>query len=597
MSTTLTMEQSDSSSPQPPRRKKLIWAVGVVVFLVLLFGSNFYIARHRDVYVANGFAQPVTAIVADHGSVTVPPGGLSLLSLPEGRHRVVFRGGLEDKTDIEIHGSFLGRWLDKPAFVINPGGAAMLVWEETAPGTAGVQNAAESFRFHYGEVFVSYPNVDYLFQEFPPSLRAQGAAANKTRIDLVKVEPMALFFGYLNRGRFDEALKLAEWDLRLRPATNQLINAYLAIARQQKRESQAAEFLRKGLSRRPVDMAWHRAYQELFAEGMDVDKIALEYDALLAGEPTNSALLYLRGRLCTSEDEALGYLERAVACDPQNAFAHNALGFRSATGGDWANARARFARARELMPADPGFSEYLFEARLALGEYAALEAELRAAVKPGRLDVRLHQKLCDVLVAQQKTDEAKQLFSEFERASRARFQERAQDSIDSVRFHLLYLTGDFAGLEQAAALNRSSNQEWIFQALLESGRLDDAEKVLPQSSADLDGPWLTLAMSVAWERAGNPTKAGEWRQKAAAQMNQGRKEWRRVAVALQSGNPTSMQEYRTLPLPFQSKSLLLIAQAQRFPAQRAELLPLARSLNVVRTFPYHLIRSAGDKLK
>src|SRR5213075_2150703 len=142
--------------------------------------------------------------------------------------------------------------------------------------------------------------------------------------------------------------------------------------------SRVENYLRPGLTNRPVRVGWHRAYQSLRKDRKRDGHLALEYDAMLQADPTNSSLLYLRGRVSPDHAEARRFLERARALDPQNAFPIYALGYEEINAGNWSGGRDLFARAVELRPNEALFRNYLRLSRVALGEFAALEQEDRA---------------------------------------------------------------------------------------------------------------------------------------------------------------------------------------------------------------------------
>jgi tetratricopeptide (TPR) repeat protein len=585
-------------SSLPPRIvpwKRIIgWSAAGGMVLILLLGSNLYIAGHRQVFVVNGFAQPVTVSPPSGRSFTVPAGTFDIMALPEGNHRITCRGAVTQAVDVAIRGSFFGRWFDKTAFVLNPGGAALVYWERaTYSAKANAQAdrpSAADVRFWYGEPFTTFHDIDYAFEPFPENIRTKVSKETKTRIDLLRVQPMAVFVSLLAQRSYEEALRLAEWDLRLQPRTNALLLGYAGLAKMQNSGARAVAFLREGLARRPVDIAWHRTYQELLSDAPDDRPLAAEYDAYLRAEPTNSSLLYLRGRISVDAKEAESCFRRAIAADPNNGYAHNGLGFQRFTLGDWAGARREIGCACELRPEEESFAQTLTEIRLALGEFDSLEGSLRAYLERSPLDQYAVMKLSDVLVAQGKNEEARQWVTAYEREAVARFKREAAQQIMPVRRNLHYAVGDFAALEKTAGGDSSlPARQALFQALIETGRVAEAVKVFPINDPQAADPWRLLIVSIAWQRAGAAPQAAAWRDRAAELFARSRREWRPVAGILRRTQPPPLTELIELPLTPKPKAILLVALAQRFPAQSAELLAKARLFNVDRSFPYWLI--------
>lgn len=590
------------ASALPPRvrpwGKILGWSTAAFLALVGVIGSNVYIAGHRTVYLVNGLAAPVTVSAPGQGTASVGAGEFTSMSLAEGRHQISFEGPMKETVEVTIHGSFFERWFGKTAFVLNPSGAAIVIWEKTVYSRHADPNTEPDFRLHYGETFHTFPGIDLAFEPFPKTVRTKSSSETRTRIDLLRVEPVGVFVGLLGRRDYGEALRLAEWHLRLQPETNALLTAYASLAKSQKRVSQATAVLRGGLARRPVDIAWHRAYQELLADEPDADKIVQEYDALLRAEPNSSALLYLRGRLSLDQREADSFFARALTADPNNAYAHNAVGFRKSTLGDWAGARKDIGRARELRPEEPGFSELLREARLASGEFTALEQELQAHLTANPMDQQACLFLCDVFAAQGKKEQALRLVTDYERAVRARFPQDGAEPIRTVRRHLLYTINDFTGLEKYCAKDSTPEGRWsLFRALIEMDRVSEAVKLFPLNDPSIKDPWHYLATSIAWQQAGDPQQAAAWRSRAVELLAAGRREFRPVALIVRSSTPTPIAQLMDLAIAPKAKALLFVEEAQRFPAQSAELLAKARLFNIGRDYPFHLLQRVCDGKK
>jgi len=133
-------------------------------------------------------------------------------------------------------------------------------------------------------------------------------------------------------------------------------------------------------------MEWHRAYQRLHEKPDDLPKLAAEYDGMLKAEPTNSALLYLCGRISADRSKSRALFQQALEADPKNPYGHFGLGYDRMAAGDWPAARNYFARAVELSPDEPYFLQSLLIMRLALGEVKAVEQETRELLRKNPLD-------------------------------------------------------------------------------------------------------------------------------------------------------------------------------------------------------------------
>jgi len=108
-----------AASALPPRRVRL-WptfaaaaaiAGGVIMALVAVFGSNYYISQHRSLHLVNGLNQAVSVNVAGRGSVTVGRQGWRELELPEGAYRATVRGAVTQTVDFVVAAHYFDRWL------------------------------------------------------------------------------------------------------------------------------------------------------------------------------------------------------------------------------------------------------------------------------------------------------------------------------------------------------------------------------------------------------------------------------------------------------------------------------------------------------
>jgi tetratricopeptide (TPR) repeat protein len=95
------------------------------------------------------------------------------------------------------------------------------------------------------------------------------------------------------------------------------------------------------------------------------DKAEEEFDKVLADDPKNSMALNYLGYMLADRgmrlDEALGYLRRAVALDPQNSAYRDSLGWVYYKTGEYALAEENLRRASERLNNDPSIHDHLGE--------------------------------------------------------------------------------------------------------------------------------------------------------------------------------------------------------------------------------------------
>jgi len=568
--------------------------VGIIVALGLLAAIvwNEYVRRHRTLRVLNALPQPAVVEIQGVGQVQAHT-GVSEITLPEGRYHARIRGSASEELDFEIRTGFLDRWATDPVWVINVGGAAILT---KTVATYSREAPPPSFTFHFGRTFEFFPEITHPFRPLPESIRMKSHESRTlTQLEVHPGEPIEVFQHLLEHGGAYEALRLAEVCLRARPDDYDMLHAYLRAAQRRQRIDQAAQFLRPRLAERPVVIEWHRAYQDLGRNRAQETRLAAEYDAMLAAEPGNSALLYLRGRVSTTEDEGERFFARSSAADPTNAYPFYAQGYSRMVHGQWAEARALLQKAVALRPKDPTFVHYLRVTRSALGDYDGLEQELRQELQPDPARFSVALDLCEVLAAAGKTNELTQAVNAYERACLARYQNESRELTKFFRRLVLYMTGDFAGLEAHTVGDNTPGARLArFQALIEQGRIDEALKSRPPPSDEVpsEAAHNGLIMVLAWTAQGYPSKASEWIEQSAKAMEAAHSDWERTLALLRRPGPPTDAELNELTLPPASKAVLLALLGQRYPGRRAELFAAARQFNVEREFPYHLVRRA-----
>lgn len=582
--------------PQVTRRG-LAW-IGVIVALVLLgfIVRNEYVRRHRTLHIVNALSQPATVEIRGVERVQARR-GTTELTLPEGHHHASISGVAPEELDFELRTGFFDRWFNDPVWVLNVGGAAVLT---LTSATYSRNSPPPSFSFRFGQTFEFFPDISHAFTSLPESVRMKSHESRTlTQLEVHSGKPLGVFQYFESRGQWPEALRLAEVTLRFQPDDAGMLHSYVTLAGNHRLASRAEEFLRPGLRNRPVQIEWHRAYQGLKQDRERESRLAAEYDALLKSEPDSSALLYLRGRVSPTRDESRRYFERSAAADPKNAYPVYAQGFDRIGVGDWGGARGFLQKAAALRPDDATFAHYLTQTRFALGEYDALEQELRDQLKRNPTDIAAALQLCDVLVAVGKTNEAAQMVATFENAARVQLGNGAADISKHVRRRLLYATGDFVGLERHATRDMSpAGQFACFQALIEQGRVADALKTRainpsgPEEEKWFDG----MLVALAWRVERNAAEAEQWQERALKSLETGSADWARAADLLRSAHPPAQSELDEIAVPAGSKAVLLATLAHRHPARRAEFSVAARQFNVGRAFPYYLIQRATSTI-
>ena len=568
--------------PMKFSRRKII-GLGIAAAAALLGGIayNLHIAGNRTLQMVTGLPSPVTVSIDGGAPVTLSQPYPVPVPISEGRHRVSLTGAMTDEFDIDLESGFFQRFFTSPVFVLNPGGARLLVYETTVYSKTPDDKGARTHRYAYGEQYSFYPDVAYCFMPFPPSITidSNSSSVKRSRIGTFDGRVSDAVFELNMQNQLDEAFNLAEWRLRLCPDDTRTLDAYAYMGMEKNTAARALEFLKEGCKRRPVEIPWHEKYQRLRAQDPELEQ---EYDALLKNDPDNAALLYLRALLEPDDAIADAQFERSIEKDPKNPWPHYALGHHDMSGGEWDKAKAHLSRACELAPDNPDYKDMLHEIRLALGEYAGLEKELREQLQSDPYNLDLNRRLCDVLLAQGQQEQARALAAAF--GAKLQTEPDSLGLSESLNEYVLYACGDFARLEQAAA----PGTDLQFQALFEQGKLKELAEQYPLK-ANSDAFWCML-MSAGWSAQNDEDRAKIWREKAIELFGKGNRDAFRIAAVLRSDEPSPVAGVSCLHLPPKQTALVYAILAQRFPEKSAEYKALGRRLNIDYGFPYHFLK-------
>ena len=589
-----------SRGPQPAAGPRVTWRglaiLGILLGVVALSFviSNEYIRRHRMLHIVSGFKEPALVEVRGVGTVRTSRNAVEL-PLKEGRYHAVISGPVKQELDFEIKAGYWSRWFDDPVWVLNVGGSALL---EMQFATYAKDPPPVAYSFHFGQPFEHFTRVTHPFRELPGTVQLKsGERRELIGLDLFRREPAAIFYYFEQKRNLPEALRLAEWRLRMQPDDEAMLGMYVSAAQANRQLDRAEKFLVAGLTNRPIVIQWHRLYQNLHRDHAHQAQLAVEYDRQIKTEFTNSALLYLRGRVSEERADSREWFQRACEADAKNAFPVFALGFDHASVANWAAARPLFARACALRPQQPEFAEALANTRLALGEFAALEQELRAQLAGEEFNYAAARRLCDVLVAQGRNADAAAEVRKFQSRAMAHSRETTREPNLELTRHLLYVTGDFDKLAQISATDSSPEGKFAyFTALLELGRPAEAAVILSLESDTVNNPFVFLNAAIACRLAGDAAAAGRWQTRAVALMNANSGDLMRAASALSKPTPPSHDELDEIAIGTELKASVLTALAQMHPDHRAEFAKLARALNVNLAFPHHLLeRGTAEK--
>jgi len=573
-------------SQQYSSGQKTLAFIGLVTFLIVVgLGTNtIYLGQHRTLHLLSGLDQPVQVQIDNRTPVTVA--SHERVTVPEGTHRVSVTGPITAQYEVRMDSPFWSRLFRNPVWIVNFGGTAALVQLQyhyaVNPIPPGVTILS-------GQTVVSLPHVDYPFVDPPNSLdlSSNNQVLTKSGLMTAPVDPESLASKISN---LDQALTYLEAFLPTRPQDGMLFYAYQARVKKEHAIPRGEAYLKAGLDRRPIEMNWHRTYQNFLEEaGRNAELIAL-YDAAIAKEPGNGTLLYLRARIEGDPEQSSAILERAKTADPASPWPWYSLGYRSMSRGDWPAAVAEYRQAQQRGFDKEMLRSGLHTAMLANGEGDAVIAERRAELQAQPTNGTTLALLLDALIVQGQIEAAKQELAAWKGRNPAGTSADLAAGQDLLQQLLDYEIGDFAALEQRLASATEPNVQTLRAAMwLAIGKPERLASDSALQTAHFNGEWDLLALSVAFHAAGNEAEANAWRTKACEQLSKHTHTEQQAAQWLSSDDTPEFRVIEQAVLDPNQKMILLCALAQKFPQLHDQCAALARKLTVNRTPPYHLV--------
>ncbi|HVR87126.1 MAG TPA: hypothetical protein VMU54_22565 [Planctomycetota bacterium] len=585
-----------SPAPKPAGKTRQRILLGILGALVLggFLLIDWFNSTHRTLHVINGYGIPLEVRLPGLPELSVSPLMERSIELPEGSYTAQVTGPLSAEIPFAISSHLLIRLFDERTFVLNPGGMGLLVREETIYSSDRSDHSSDipPFSIHYGKPFEIFKDIDYAFSSFPREIKMDtSGTVHKRRVGLVTMPVPRLVHALLESNRGPEALSLAEWAIDGHSSKADVVSAYAEAAANPAYRERIVGALKSRLGRRPVEIALHRAYQNLLRESPE-HTLEPEYEAALAADPGNSALLYLRGRVVSGIASSLGYFDRAVLADPDNAFAHAAVAHCRCAQGKWTEALAPALRACELDPGNAGFQDLLEDIRISLRQFDVLEKDLRArCARTGWGPSASLTSLINLLAFRKDTEGALKLCEDLRHPPPGIDIQARQALATELRCRAFYAAGDLAALAlEVGKAQKDRSTFFRFALLIEQGRLEEADAL-----ADKEAPaaFETLDRSIAWFLKGNEPRARELRHQAAELLQKrGHREMQTAGSLLLSDPSLDMPAVANLDLPPSSKAIILTALAQAHPESAPDLIRGAQALNTGWVFPRFLLERA-----
>lgn len=562
--------------------------IGQVLLLVSLglAAQNDHIRQNRTLHIVSGLGQPVTVQVDDLPPIQVH--ARETVTIPEGRHRIVVSGPVSLTQEIALHSGFFDRFFKSPVWVVNLFGSAALVQTDYYYA----ENPRPSTETNYaGKRFVALPHVDYPFQVPPDEIQVAGKQQlHKVCLGVQPPNPMSTILAIENPG---EALQTAEAIITCHPEDALLLETYTQVVIRYTATQRGEQFLRTRLDRRPVEVAWHRAFQILLDNDGRADDLEAFYDAAFESEPNDGRLAYLRARIEMDPQKAAELFKRAQANAPDSPWPWYADAFASMCRGNWPQVRTDLEEALER-GLEPLYAErLLFLSRLATGESDEIVKECLAELEANPFALQTSFKLLEARACLGEYEVARRDWEDWKDGA-AQYLEipQAAEAVDLLEAAVLYQLADFDSLGHLLGrLDNKQRTSFQFEMLLAQGHSDAivADASLMRLVESDREAWEGLKLAVALHESQDASAAAEWSARSREKLAVGDRFSRRAARFLSLPSAPEPDELEQLELPLNQKLVLLCVLAQRYPGIKSDLQPLVRRLNISRMPPYHLV--------
>jgi tetratricopeptide (TPR) repeat protein len=346
---------------------------GVAVLLAIVIGFavwSYTASRSHQLFFVNGLDQPYE-VQWDGQTLKLGRNGVLPIEVAEGEHALAAPDCGLNPVSISIEANPLTRPFASPVFVVNPDQVAPVVWESTEYTDLPAREE-DSYNWElFVGLFHKVKSVNYPFEPFPDTIRAEeGTRTTRTRVGVARDLSFAdVYVTLVSAGDETKAQEYLKRRVDLDPENAELLSWFTSLVP----EEECLGLLRPKLTKRPVLIEVHRAYQHLMENSRPDHDLAGEYAKYLAAEPDNTALKYLLARARPMpRAECLRLHREACEGEPPCAYAYNALALHHLTQGRPSEALPLATRACELLPGNAAFIKSRRMAHKATGSWTAV---------------------------------------------------------------------------------------------------------------------------------------------------------------------------------------------------------------------------------
>lgn len=560
--------------------------VGGIGYLGLAAARGF----SRDVYLVNSLGREYTVKINDI-SHRLAARSTRRISVAEGNIRVEIADappGVEPRT-VTLRTPFFSRPFDSRTFVINPDEAGLLRVVRSYYGAdKNTLPEPELLSAVAGECLASFPDLDLVFDPFPTSIKADKRSdiISRTRLEVAAIEQPAMenyaLLAAIPKAGSEKVTHAVRRHLQLEPQRDDLLD----IASNVISADELVQLLRPRLGDRPVLVELHREYQSAMSKLGRDEEMEKDYAKLLAAEPGDSALMYLAGRAAGNPyDSKALYLKAANSGNPPIQVFYS-LAYLARANGEHAEAAAWAARLSAGAGDNRVLRLYARETMMVAGEWRKV-IEMAKQDRNGELPHRLSA-LSDEATANLMLGdpvEANLLLSQGRAILRSYGGQEYEHWFRRQQAEHDYMLGNIASLIPWLKGDKSSS------ALVTAALIEKDVVAADRELGDSVSPDAHLLVYILAKTKGQSELARKHWNLAAEAFSKGRRDHRMAAKILR-GDRSDLELLMVDSLDGSEKCLLLTALALEDRSLAPKVVPLARRLNSLRSFPYLLVNDA-----
>ncbi len=572
----------------------LLVVLGTVGSLI----HNHHQAGHMPLHVVNAYPT-VLRLSIDGGAVIFAPPGHTRLSISEGAHVMSVSGAVTETIHTNIQRGFFERWVNDDAWVLNPGGQAILLEETIYYVKDGAQPPESRPVFLTSQRVLVRQDIDYPFVEPPKELRVPEGESYvaSTTLSLRPDGAQDVVEVLTSTGQTATALQFCEQGVIDGTGSDDLLAAYADLATDEKTRARILRNFQVQVKKRPVRVALHRLWQTLQGDsGRANSETLAEYESMANAAPEDAALLYLRARIEPDPTRQAAMLEKCTGMANAPAWAWYARGVDHATAGDWKTALPMLEKATTLEPGSSQFRERLHDAQRSLGIWEPLLKDLQTVARLQPQHFGAHLDLVEAHAMKGDEKIAPIVAMNY----KLRIKPLPGSSKTVQEFDLL--TSELLGqpepmLKLAASTTASAvTPELVSSAMVMARRWSDLDALISKQTAEDavgNDPLFLLAAALGAQMDKQPAHATAWEARAIGHISAIDDETGSIATALKSSTPPAPVSLQLSHIQLHRQAVIWAWLAQKHPSQRSTYATLARAFNYRGYFPHRVVRAAA----